>query len=379
MDWPVNNEANQRSIAELFESGKWWVYRGKTLEQFQKRFAEAHDCSFGVGVCNGTVPLDIVLRCFEIGAGDKVVLPAYDYFCLPKSVLNAGAQPVFVDVYKDNLTIDADQVREAVKDPAVKAVVAVHIDGCVANVDELSQICRDAGVRLIEDCAQASGAIYDGRRVGSWGDAGMFSFGGVKLMTCGQGGMITTSDEETFKRCFAIANRGYLPGGTLNSDGIVGGNYGMSELSAAVLIPQLEMLEELGALRESWMRELDQVVAETDGLEPLKQFPKTERRAQFRYSFLYDNRIFGLKPAELAAEARKAGIPVSPTFRSAPDDPMLAGLFASCGDFPVARAAQDSVISIRHIEIVTKGVDFWKDAIRRLPLVARAAEKVCDA
>lgn len=124
-----------------------------------------------------------------IGAGDKVVLPAYDFFSLPKSVSNSGA-------------------LENVLAPDVKAVVAEHIRGAVAQIDRISDICRDAGVFLIEDCAQAAGAVYAGRKAGSWGVAGAFSFGGVKLMTSGQGGMITTSDRDLYERCHAIVNRG---------------------------------------------------------------------------------------------------------------------------------------------------------------------------
>src|SRR5260370_29804179 len=174
MNWPPNNQAILEAIHGLFDSGQWWIYKGDAVRELEHDFAQAHESRFGVSVCNGTVALEVVLRALGIGPGDKVVLPAYDYYSLPKSVSNIGASPLFVDVSKENLTIDVDQVRSVVRQKSVNAVVAGHSSGSVAKVDELADICASAGVHLIEDCAQAARATYDNRRVGSWGRAGAF-------------------------------------------------------------------------------------------------------------------------------------------------------------------------------------------------------------
>src|SRR5712692_8708065 len=287
VDWPPNNEAILQAIHESFEAGNWWIYKGEAVRDFEQRFAKAHGCRFGVSVCNGTVALDVILRGMGIGPGDRVVLPAYNYYSLPKSVSNVGTTPLFVDVCPDNLTLDAEQLQTTLQS-GVKAVVAVHISSSVAQIDEISRLCAAAGAHLIEDCAQAHGASYANRRVGSWGKAALFSFGGVKFMTCGQGGIITTSDPALYEKCYALVNRGRTPAGGFNSYGIIGDNYQLSELAAVILRPQLETLDALCARREEMMRFLDDAIASIDGLKPLKQFRKTTCRAQMRYSCFCD-------------------------------------------------------------------------------------------
>jgi dTDP-4-amino-4,6-dideoxygalactose transaminase len=254
MDWPVNNGDILKAIHALFDAGTWWIYKGEVVRTFEARFAQAHDCAYGVSVCNGTVGIDVALKVLGIGPGDRVILPAYDFYSLPKSVLNIGATPLFVDVCPENLTIDPAQVQQALAHhEGIKAVVAVHISGSLAQLDVLQRLCRAADVWLLEDCAQATGGRYAGRRVGSWGDIGVFSLGGVKLMTCGQGGIITMSNPELYGKCYALVNRGMTIENTLNAHGIIGENYQLSELAAATLGPQLDVLDALCAQRERRM------------------------------------------------------------------------------------------------------------------------------
>lgn len=366
MDWPVNSEAALDSIRNVFDYGSWWHYHGPTLRDFETRFANAHDCSYGVGICNGTMAFDTLLRGLGIGSGDKVILPAYDFFSLPKSVSNVGAAPVFVDVHPNNPTINADLIGEALTDD-VKAVVAVHIDGCTAQLDKLHDICKDAGVHLIEDCAQASGARYAGKRVGSWGTAGIFSFGGVKLMTCGQGGMITTSDRDLYERCFAIVNRGFLPDGKLNPQRVVGDNYGMLEMAAAALVPQLEALDSLCEQRLAMISELDKAVSKLDGFYTYDKFSQQEIGAQMRYSFRFDKTKLDSTQSELIRKAREQGIPLLPGYQCVLTAPQLFGQYSDAGCYPNASAIEESALSIMHIDLWTKGVEFWRDALQRLP------------
>ena len=371
MEWPVNSGEILESVQRLFASGTWWVYKGDTVREFEGRFAAAHDCEFGVSLCNGTVGLDIVLRALGIGPGDKVILPAYDYYCLPKSVSNVGATPVFVDICRENLTIDADQVHAAVTDD-VKAVVAVHLGGAVARVDVLREMCAAAGVHLIEDCAQAAGGRYRGKRVGSWGRAGVFSFGGVKLMTSGQGGMITTSDRELYEKCHALANRGRGPDGTPNAYELIGDNCQMSELSAAVLLPQLEILDGLCDRRRHIMDFLDRAIDAIDGLRPLKTFDGTDCRAQMQYCFHYDGGESGLDRDEFLRAARQLDIPLRPLHGCVTHDELLFNRYASSQEFPRAEAADGSVVSCFHWDLL-RGQEYWKEAVARLAGILEGA------
>ena len=315
---------------------------------------------------NGTIGLDVVLRALGLGPGDQVVLPAYNFYSLPKSVSNIGATPVIVDVCPENLTIDADQVREAIQRGA-KAVVAVHISSAVAKLDELSAICRAGGAYLIEDCAQATGAQYGARHVGSWGDAGIFSFGGVKLMTSGQGGMITTSNPELYEKCYAIVNRGLTPTGNLNPHGLVGENYQLSDLAAVTLGPQLDVLADLCTEREAIMHFLDQTVETIEGVVPLKQFEKTTRRAQMRYTFLYKSERLDdtgqsnhLEQEGFIQAAQKNGIPLISGYKAVPNDNRLFQMYARDKMYPVAQSLQDMVVSIHHTDLL-KGEAYWAD------------------
>ena len=277
--------------------------------------------------------------------GDEVILPAYDFYSLPKSVLNVGATPVFVDVTPDNLTIDGQEVEKKISS-RTRAVIAVHISGSVAKLDALGRIAREHDIYLVEDCAQAHGAIYDGKKVGSWGDLAIFSFGGIKLMTSGQGGMIVTSDEELYRRCYAITNRGHLPDGKVNRYGIIGENFQMSELQAAILFPQIGLLESYCLRREEACALLDGELSRIEGVEALSQFPKTQRRAHMRYSFYCKSQ---LPSRQVMERLRQAGIPVMPGYSSAGTDPRLQKAFADLGDdFPNSRRAEQEIVGIHH-------------------------------
>ena len=368
MDWPVNSDDILKAIHDLFDSGNWWLYKGDVVRAFEARFAQAHDCAYGISVCNGTVGLDIALKALGIGPGDRVILPAFDFYSLPKSVLNTGATPLFVDVCPENLTIDAEQVQAQIQTEGVKAVVAVHISGSVAQLDVLKRCCDGAGVFLIEDCAQATGARYCGQRVGSWGDLGVFSLGGGKLMTCGQGGMITTSNSELFDKCHALVNRGLTIDGELNPYGIIGENYQLSELAAATLGPQLDILDDLCDQRERRMSWLDQQLLHINGLTPFTQFPNTTCRAQMTYDFFCNPST--INPTRLIQLANERDVPLHQSYSAVSSDARLFNHFSMAGDYPVARAAQDTTVAISHRHFLQDD-DFWTRLLSELKILLK--------
>ena len=359
--WPPQSKKIKQAFTEIYSSGDWWKYTGERVKKLEKEFARSHDCRFGASVCNGSVAIDIALKALDVKPGDEIILPAYDFYSLPKSVLNVSATPVFADVDSRNFTIDKDEVKKRITSHT-KAVIAVHISGSVAELDALKQVDRENKIYLIEDCAQAHGAIYGGKKVGSWGDLAIFSFGGIKLMTCGQGGMIITSNEELYKRCYAIVNRGQLPDGKVNPYGIVGENFQMSELQAAILLPQIDLLESYSQKRKEAFGLLDQELSQIDGIEVLSQFPKTQRRAHMRYSFLYKNQLSRRLPKKkLIEKLNTEGIPALPAYSSAPADPRLQKLFADQAEaFPNSRIAEEQIISIHHTFLLNRHNDLVK-------------------
>ncbi len=349
LKWPPQTEEIKQAFSEIYSSGDWWRYVGERVKRLEAEFAKYHDCLFGVAVCNGSVAIDIALKALDIKLGDEVILPAYDFFSLPKSVLNVGATPVFADVCSDNFTIDKDKVKKKISSNT-KAIIAVHISGSVAELDALKDIAKEKNIYLIEDCAQAHGAIYDGKKVGSWGDLGVFSFGGVKLMTCGQGGMITASDEDLYKKCYAITNRGHLPDWTINPYGIIGENFQLSELSAAILLPQLALLETYNRKREEAVKFLDQQLSKIDGIQTFTQFPKTERRAFMRYSFCYKQKHFPHMPKSKFLETlRSEGVPALGGYTTMISEPRFQKMFENYqGDFLNSKLGEKEIVAIHH-------------------------------
>lgn len=337
------NPAVQKALNDVFEDGGWWRYKDKRADLLESNFAQHHQANYGVSVSNGTIALDIILKCIGLKKGDEIILPAYDFYSLPKSVSNFGAKPVFVDVNPHNYTIDTSLIEEKIS-PATKAIIGVHIDGSVAELDRLAQLAKKHKILFIEDCAQAHGAIYMDKKVGSYGDFAVFSFGGIKLITAGQGGMILCRSKENYERCYAIANRGLLPDKSVNPYGLIGENFQLSELQCAVAQVQLDQLEELGRQRERAMNYLDAEIAQIPYLKPFKQFEKTQRRAQMRYSFKADPQLRD----DLYQHLESKGLPILKGYNSIKKEERLQGTYEKGEEFPIAAQAQKSILSVFH-------------------------------
>jgi dTDP-3-amino-3,4,6-trideoxy-alpha-D-glucose transaminase len=181
---------------------------GEELEAFEREFAELCGARHCLGTGNGLDALNLIVRALGIGAGDEVLVPASTFIASWLAVSHAGARPVPVDIDLETGNLDPDRVSEAMG-PRVRAVMAVHLYGQATDMDALSEICRPRGVRLIEDAAQAHGALYRGHPVGSLGDAAAFSFYPTKnLGALGDGGAVVTSDDEIAERVRLLRNYG---------------------------------------------------------------------------------------------------------------------------------------------------------------------------
>lgn len=340
---PYQNPKVLEALKEAYSSGDWWRYKGRRADELEKSFAKFHDAEYGVSVCNGTIALDVIFKAIGLKAGDEVILPAYDFFSLPKSVINFGATPIFVDVNPNNFTIDSAQIREKISEKT-KAIIAVHIDGSVAEVDAVAKIAQQNKILFIEDCAQAHGATFKDKKVGSFGDFSLFSFGGVKLITTGQGGMILCKKEEDFHKCYAITNRGLLPNKEVNSFGLVGENYQLSEIQSAMALAQLEDLEAFGIQRESAMEFLDSELEKLESVQIFMPFAGTQRRAQMRYSFKVNPSI----REELLCFLQSKGLPILKGYSAVNNEERLQGFFDNKESYLHAVMAQTSVLSVFH-------------------------------
>ena len=206
--WPRFAEDEIEAAAAVLRSGKVNYWTGDEGKQFEKEFAEYIGCAHAVAVVNGTVALELALRALEIGAGDEVVVPSRSYFATASAVVAVGARPLFADVDRDSQNLTVETIRAAVT-PRTRAVVVVHLAGWPCDMDAILQLTNQLGLQVVEDCAQAHGATYRGRKAGSLGDIGTFSFCQEKIMTtAGEGGMVTTNSPELWKRMWSYKDHG---------------------------------------------------------------------------------------------------------------------------------------------------------------------------
>lgn len=245
------------AFENAFETSKNNMFNQKLEEQFAKTFNQ----SFGIGHANGTASMHSALLALGVGRGDEVIVPSITMASPALTVLQAGADPVFADVDRDQFTIDPAAVKALITEKT-KAVIAVSIYGLACDYDALLAILDPLGIPLIEDNAQCFLGTYKGKRVGEFGTFASYSFQASKHMTCGSGGMLITRDADLADRARQAAVLGYPVGGKSSKlkmtdvqdpryqrHEVLGWNYRMSELQAAVALGQLERLEELVAVR----------------------------------------------------------------------------------------------------------------------------------
>jgi dTDP-4-amino-4,6-dideoxygalactose transaminase len=206
--WPFFAEEEIAAASAVLRSGKVNYWTGDEGRLFENEFARFAGCKYAVAVANGTVALELALRALGIGVGDEVITTSRTFLATASSVIAVGARPIFADVDRDSQNLTAGTIR-AVLGPATKAIIAVHLAGFPCEMDEINQLAKQYGLYVIEDCAQAHGAMYKGRPVGSLGDIGAFSFCQDKILTtAGEGGMVTTNHEHLWKLMWSYKDHG---------------------------------------------------------------------------------------------------------------------------------------------------------------------------
>jgi dTDP-4-amino-4,6-dideoxygalactose transaminase len=243
--WPSLSEDEVEAVSVVLRSGKLNYWTGKEVRQFENEFASFAGCQHAIAVANGTVALELALYALRIGAGDEVIVPSRTFVASASCAIMRGAKPVFADVDPISQTLTAGSIR-GVLSPSTKAIIAVHLAGWPCDMDPIIELAREHGLRVIEDCAQAHGATYKGRPVGCLGDAAAFSFCQDKIMsTGGEGGMLTTNDDELWKRAWSFKDHGkdhdavYKPKPQTSSEfrwlhDSFGTNWRLTEMQAAI-------------------------------------------------------------------------------------------------------------------------------------------------
>jgi len=231
------------AVEEVLKSGM--IAMGEKVFEFERQFAEYSETKYGIGVCNGTIALDLALQSLKIRDSDEVITTPFTFIASVNSIVFQRAKPVFADIDEKTFNIDPEEIKEKITDKT-KAIMVVQLYGQPADMKSIMEIAEDYKLKVIEDCAQAHGATYKNKKVGGFGDASIFSFYPTKNMTTSEGGIVLTNDDETAHRAKLIRDQGqsekYL-------HTIVGTNFRMTNIQGAIGLEQLKKLENWNEIR----------------------------------------------------------------------------------------------------------------------------------
>lgn len=248
---PIIGDEERQRVLEVLASGI--LVADRMVREFEEAFAAYVGVPHAVATSSGTTALQVALEALGIGAGDRVVTTPFTFAATSHAIVHAGARPVFVDVDPATGNLDPQAVEAAVRQEGAKAVIAVHLYGLPCDMDTLGEVVRRHGLLLIEDCAQAHGATYRGRKTGTFGDAAIFSFYPTKNMTTGEGGMLLTRDPGIARRARLLVDP-RTEGEYVYS--VVGYNYRMTDMAGAMGLPQLRRLDGMNEARRRNARTL---------------------------------------------------------------------------------------------------------------------------
>lgn len=289
--WPPRDPGYLEKLQQVLDSGVWGV-GGPMNVALQEQFKQVSDATYVVPNTSGTIALELCLRALGIGAGDEVIVPPYTFIATASAVISTNAIPIFADIRPDTLCLDAEAAEAAIT-PYTKAIIAVHIGGMPADLAALQAVCDRRGLALIEDSAQAHGAVYAGRKVGAIGNMGAFSFQSSKNLTSGEGGICTTNDQALYGKAWSYMNVGRVPDGGWYDHRVMGMNYRLSEFQAALILRGIEMLEPQMKLRDDNAAYLRSRLEQIEGLDAQAFSPGAERSAYHLFIFRYDREAFG--------------------------------------------------------------------------------------
>lgn len=325
--WPVFDEKEEKSLIETLRSGVW-SYNGPKETEFNRLFAEYTGTKYALSAANGTVTLQMALEACGIGVGDEVILPGLTWQATAATVIDVNATPVLVDVCQDTWCIDPAEVEKAIT-PRTKAIIPVHLYGNFSDMDEILKIAAKHKLFVIEDCAHKHGGEWNGKKAGSIGDIGSFSFQLSKHLTAGEGGVLTTNSFELFEKLDALRNCGRRPedpdapkvdksGGQYVDVGnfIQSGNYRITEFQAAILIEGLKRLPEQNRVRDENAVYLNTLLKSIPGILPMRRDKRETKEAYFNFSFRYVSAEFKNLSVQKfrAALSAELGIEVAPSY-----------------------------------------------------------------
>ncbi len=308
--WPVFDESDVEAVTAIAKSGEWANPDcGGYVERAEREFAAFCGSRFALSCVNGSVALRLALIATGVRPGDEVIVPPYTFIATASIVLEANCVPVFVDIDPDTYNLDASRIEAAITD-RTKAIIPVHFAGQACDMDSIMAIAQKHNLVVIEDAAHAHGAEYKGKKLGTIGQAGCFSFQSSKNLTTGEGGMVITDDAKMFERMNALRNVGRVSGGQWYEHHYLGCNYRITQFQAVLLSHQLRRLEQQTRTRDENGQYLSSLLESIDGISPLVRNNAVTLHSYHLFIFRYDkSRFNGLPKAEFARMLAAEGVP----------------------------------------------------------------------
>lgn len=300
---PFVGEEEIEAVTQVLRSGRY--VQGPKVKEFEEKFAEYVGTEYAVATNSGTAALHMAQAAMGIGPGDEIIVPAMTFFSTVTSVIHSNAIPVFADIDSEIYCLDSEDMEEKITE-RTKAVIPVHLYGHPAEMDQIVEIAGDHNLLVVEDAAQAHGAEYKRRKVGSIGHVGCWSFYATKNMTTGEGGMITTNDSSIAEKARLIRNHGMT---SRDEHVALGYNYRMNEIAAAMGIVQLSRLDKLNGIRTKNSMYLLKELEGVDWLDVARIKPYV-KHAFFWCPVMVNEEKLGMKTKELVAELRERGVEV---------------------------------------------------------------------
>jgi len=332
--WPFYDEDIALAVQAAVEDGSWGRYHGPHVPELTRQLAEYQQREHAILTSSGTAAVELALRGLKVGPGDEVILAAYDFKGNYQDVLIVGATPVLIDIDPTNGNMDVAQLEQAVSE-ITAAIIVSHLHGGMTPMRPVMDFAQAYGLGVIEDACQMPGARIEGHWAGSWGDVGVLSFGGSKLLTAGRGGALVTDRADVAQRISLYTQRGNEA-------------YPLSELQAAALIPQLTKLDGANALRAENVVKLCDELRDVKGLIPLRNIDGDCEPGYYKLGFWYDPAGFdGLSREQFSAAMRAEGIAIDPGFEGL-HKIHSARRYRGVGELIQATAAHERMLVLHH-------------------------------
>lgn len=283
--WPISDAGDVKRLAAITKSNRW-SYDGPYEWEFAQKFADYQGAKHGLCCANGTVAIQLALEALDIGAYDEVIVPGMTWQATAAACIDVNAVPVLVDVEVDTWCLDVEMAEAAIT-KRTKAIVVVHLYGCMPDMTAVKRLCKKRGLYLIEDCAHQHGSFWKGKGVGSLGDIGCFSFQESKVMSSGEGGFNTCKTKALFERLYSLRNcgRGWQDDMT---HAIQSGNYRLTEWQAGMLMGAFGRLDGQVKRRDRNAIYLNEKLREIPGVLPMRRRKEVTQQSYFNFAFRLD-------------------------------------------------------------------------------------------